>query len=416
VGEPGCIWPTTDRLLPEQLLSEIAAGASDADRSGRLSSSTLDSLRRAGYFGLPVPETLHGHGAGLLTCAAVQRRLAMADPALAVALNMHLYSVGIWAEHWDRRRDACGLLLEAIATQQRIVASAFAEPGLGGSLVRSTMTARRTAGGYLVSGVKSPCSLAAHCDLVCFQMQVEPAEPGGVLTVIIPAQTPGLRVEPTWNSLGMRGSGSETLKFDQCFVPNELIFQRADPGANDDEVFAAGLVWFCVTTTAIYLGLATAAVEAACEGLRQAWLPYLGSTRADLATVQARLGELVAGTLTLDAACAGIADRLDKRLVDARSLVPLAVAVKHDSVEKCIAAVEGAAELVGSRAYAHAGLLARLWRDVQAARFHPPTRLVAPQFLGRWTLGVRSAPELPEGQSAASLDARPDVVGPGSRS
>ncbi len=61
---------------------------------------------------------------------------------------------------------------EAIAVQHRIIASAFAEPGLGAALLRSTVKARRAGGkkGYIVAGVKSPCSLAAYCDLVCFQM------------------------------------------------------------------------------------------------------------------------------------------------------------------------------------------------------------------------------------------------------
>lgn len=400
--EISAIWPAIDRLLPDDLLGEIAASAAGADRSGELSAATLDRLRAARYFGLPVPTALEGGGAGLLLCAAVQRRLAMADPGLAVGLNMHLYSVGISAEHWARHHDACGLFLEAIATQQRIVASAFAEPGLGGSLVRSRMRAVRSSGGYVVSGVKSPCSLAAHCDLVCFQMEAEPAEPDGVMTAIIPVATPGIRVERTWSALGMRGSGSETLRFDGCFVPDALIFHRAPPGVNDDDVFAAGLVWFCVTTTAIYLGVAEAAFEAARQELGRASLAYLGSTRAALTTVQAQLGQLVAGTLALDAACAGIADRLDHRLADARDLVPLAVAIKHQSIDICIRAVEGAAELVGSGSYAQAGVLARLWRDVQAARFHPPTRLVAPQFLGRWALGMPFAPELDERTARAA--------------
>ncbi|MGA7732803.1 MAG: acyl-CoA dehydrogenase family protein [Chloroflexia bacterium] len=399
----GTIWPSTHTLLPEDVLAEFADEAAAADEQGVLSRATIDRLRGTGYFGLPVPVEFQGGGAGLLECAAVQRRLAMADPALAIAVNMHLFSLGMAVEHWRRHHDSCGLLLEAIASQNRIVASAFAEPGLGGALLRSTAKARRTAGGYLVTGVKSPCSLAAYCDLVSFQMQADPAEPEGLMMAAIPARTQGVRVERTWDSLGMRASGSDTLLLEECFVPDELIFHRCEPGVDDDDVFAAGLVWFCVTTTATYLGLVKAAIDAACSDLRRSTLSHLGSARADLPSVQGQLGEFVAPTLALEAACAAVAERLDSRQHDPRSLVPTAIAIKHASIDACIRAVEGAAELVGGKSYARTGKLARLWRDVQAVRFHPPTRLATRQMLGKWTLKLPFSFE---------LDERPSVTDP----
>jgi alkylation response protein AidB-like acyl-CoA dehydrogenase len=392
----GTIWPPTEHLLAGRIITEIAGRAAAADESGLLAHSTVNLLRGAGYFGLPVPSQLEGGGASLAECAAIQRRLGGADPALAIAGNMHLFSVGMAVEHWLRRRDACGLLLNAIATQHRVLASAFAEPGLGGALLRSNVKAVRTAGGYTVTGVKSPCSLAAHCDLVCLQLQADPAEPNGLMLALVPSGLPGIRVENTWDALGMRASGSDTLRFEECFVPDELIFHRCEPGFDDDEVFAAGLVWFCVTTTATYLGVVSAAVDAARDGLHGTVLPVVGVSRANSPTVQGTFGESLAGAIALEAACAAVADRIDRRQCDARSLVPTAVAMKHVAVEACIGAVEGAAELLGAKSYARRGKLARLWRDVQAARFHPPTRLASRQLLGKWALQLPFNFELDE--------------------
>jgi alkylation response protein AidB-like acyl-CoA dehydrogenase len=393
------IWPSTENLLSEDLLRDIASGAPEADEQGVLSTATVDRLRHAGYFGLPVPVEFCGGGASLLECAAVQRRLGMADPALAIAVNMHLFSAAMVVEHWLRHRDSCGLLLEAIATQHRIIASAFAEPGLGGALLRSNVKARRMAGGVSVSGFKAPCSLAAHCDLVCFQMQADPVESRGVMIAMIPVKAPGIRVERTWDSLGMRGSGSDTLLFEECFVPEDLIFHRSDPGFDADEVFAAGLVWFCVTTTATYLGIVKRAIDVACDELHRAAPADVRPPRATLPSVQGQLGELVAATLALEAACAQVAVRLDGRQHDPRSLVPLAIAVKHVSIDTCVRAVEGSAELVGAGSYARTGRFARAWRDVQAVRFHPPTRLASRQLLGKWALELPFVFELDERSS-----------------
>ncbi len=390
------LWPPTDRLIPEAVFSELAGGAADADERGALAASSLDRLRSAGYFGLAVPTALGGAAAGLLECAAVQRRLGMADPGLAIAVNMHLFSVGMAVEHWLRRQDVCGLLLEAIAAQRRVVASAFAEPGLGGSVLRSNVRAEPVKDGYVVTGVKTPCSLAAWCDLICLQMETDPQEPDGLLLAIVPATSEGVRVAQTWDTLGMRASASDTLVLERCFVPDQLIFHRCRPGFDDDEVFAAGLLWFCVTTTATYLGVVEAAMQEAATGLRSSRLSYLDATRAVLPSVQAQLGELAAGMLTVETACAGVAAALDSRRHDPRSLLPAALAMKHASVEICTRAVEGAVELLGGQAYARTGTLARLWRDVQGARFHPPTRLTSRQLLGRWALGLPFSFELDE--------------------
>jgi alkylation response protein AidB-like acyl-CoA dehydrogenase len=170
-------------------------------------------------------------------------------------------------------------------------------------------------------------------------------------------------------------------------VPDELVFHRYDAGTADEEILAAGLVWFCVTTTATYLGVAKAALDAACEGLRGA-VTDSGPARAMLPGVQGDIGELTASLLAVESACAAIADRLDGRQHDCRTLVPLALALKHVAVDACVRAVEESGELVGGRSYARAGTFARLWRDVQAVRFHAPTRLATRHVLGRQALGL----------------------------
>ena len=402
--DEGSLWPSTRARLSDDLLACIAGDAEQADARGSLAGATIDRLRQARYFGLPVPATFEGGGAGLLECAAIQRQLGMADPALAIALNMHLFSVGMTTHHWQRRRDACGMVLEVIASQNRIVASAFAEPGLGGTLLRSNAKARPVAGGYRVTGTKSPCSLAAHCDLVCFQAEIEPSEPEGLIVALVPAKSAGVRVERTWDALGMRGSASDTLLLEDCFVPRELVCHRCAPGADDDEVFAAGVVWFCLTTTATYLGVASAAVDCAASALHKSPLNYLHAPRAALPSVQSHLGDSVAPALALEASCIALATRLDEGTCDARALVPYAVALKHVAVDACIRAVEQSAELAGGASYARRATLARLWRDVQALRFHPPTRLVSRQLLGRWALGLPYSLELDERPVPSALE------------
>lgn len=390
------IWPDTAHLLPTATTQELAGLAEENDRQGRLSQRSVELLREDGYFGLPVPADFAGGGASLVECCALQRRLGAADPALAIAVNMHLFSVGVVVEHWQRARDESWMLLEAIASQKRIVASAFAEPGLGGSLTRSSCTAYRSGGTWVTSGVKGPCSLAERSDLLCLQMVDVEGGPDSLLVALVVTDTPGITVQRTWNTLGMRASESDTVRLTDCEIPAEMVFHRTTPGTTGDEVFAAGLGWFCTTATACYLGLIGAAVDQARASLARSRITHLDAARAELPSFQSGLGDILAAALPLEVACAALARQLDERATDPRSLVPALLALKHQTAELATTAVGLAAELVGVMSYSATGPASRLIRDAHAARFHPPTRFATRQLLGRWALGLPWTFELSE--------------------
>lgn len=99
-------------------------------------------------------------------------------------------------------------------------------------------------------------------------------------------------------------------------------------------------------------------------------LEHLGATRAQLPSFQSALGGILASVLPLEAACAGLARRLDRRDVDPRSLVPAALALEHQAAEIGVRAVETAAELVGVRSYGSGGAIAVRRFDVACDREH----------------------------------------------
>lgn len=389
-------WPDTGAHLPDEALAEIAGRAAEADRDGRPPMESIALLKSLDWPGLPVPRDFGGAGLGLTECCAAQRALGAADPALAVAVNMHMFSVGLMVEHWRRRTDTSWLLMEAIATQNRLLASAFAEPNLGGSASRSTLTAVPVPGGWEASGVKRPCSLVKEADLVCLQLAADKGDgPAEVIVALLPTTAPGLSVREDWDTLGMRGSASNTLLLDHCVIPDELVFYRAPAGAEDDDILAAGVVWFALTSTACYLGLARAALDAAGGLLHRLRIAHLGATRAELPSYQATVGEHVAALLTLEAGCAAVAARMDAG-ADPQALLASALAVKQQAVRTVPDLVAALAECAGGASYARAGALERLWRDAQAIRFHPPTPAATRQYLGRRALGLRASLDLDE--------------------
>ena len=391
------IWPDVEHLFPSRAAHEIADLAAAADRDGQMSDRGLEVLRRIGWPGLAVPKTFGGLGASFRECLAVQRKLGAADPGLAIACAMHLASVGAWVEHHARQADMTWTFMEAVATQGLIVAAAMAEPNLGGAVNRSTLRARRVATGWEVSGRKSPLSFAACADLIALQFQSEatPDEPSKMLAALIPRKLPGLSAESTWDTMGMRGAGADTLVLNRCVIPDPLVVYQGIPGDSHYDDMAAGIIWFCLVLTASYLGVAEAALAVTRDLLGRVRIEHLDASRSELPSFQSALGQRIGALLTLELACSALATSMDRKESPHQLLAP-ALAVKQHAVEVIPELLGAFVESCGGIAYSRLSPLERFWRDVQAIRFHPPTPRPVVQFLGRRALGVNATLDLDE--------------------
>ena len=93
--------------LAERLADELSAGAAARDQDGSYPFEGIEALRRAGYFGAPVPEELGGLGVGSIHDAVIASgRLARGDASLAIGINMHLVVVLNLARRWGMARVA----------------------------------------------------------------------------------------------------------------------------------------------------------------------------------------------------------------------------------------------------------------------------------------------------------------------
>jgi len=205
---------TLERLLPglDETLSEI--GLADLERPG---SPGIQAFRDAGGAGLLVPVEHGGLGATPLDAVRVQRAIGVRSPSLAVATTMHHFSVASLLEaskHSETSKHRSGfewMLLAAIAKERLLLASGFAEGKTGQGILAPTMSATRRGGKLLISGAKRPCSLSRSMDLLTASVLV-PGESGRQFAVaLIPAGSPGLKVNPFWGSWALAGAESDEV-------------------------------------------------------------------------------------------------------------------------------------------------------------------------------------------------------------
>ena len=333
----------------------------------------ITALREAGGSGLLVPAEHGGVGASARDAVRCTRAIATRSPSVAVAATMHNFSVASLVTLAATSTGFEWLLLDAVARDRRMMSSAFAEGRTGQGVLTPTMSARRTEGGWLVSGRKKPCSLSASMDLITASVALENEDGGTDLGIaIIPSDAPGITVRPFWGSIVLAGAESDEVVLEDVLVADELIVKPVlDPETNLDDLNTTGLIWFSLLVSAVYLGTASALVSR-----------LLQSGRGDAASRVDVVTDLEACALALDR----VAWAVDSGQVGNDTLADALTA--RYGMQRTIRRVVGTTvELLGGMAFVSSPDVALLAASVHALAFHPPGRMSTVDSLDRYHAG-----------------------------
>jgi len=355
------------------LVPELAARAAAHDRDGTFVQDGIDLVRDAGLLALLVPAELGGGGGRFADACAVLRTLAHGCPATSLTLSMHTHLVA--AQVWRHHRDLPAPVLPRVAAEGLVLVSTGAA-----DWIDSHGTATKVDGGWRISGRKAPASGAPAGAVVVTSARWEDAPDGPhVVHCSIPAAAEGVSIEETWDALGMRGTGSHTVVFDDVFVP-EAAVPLVRPAGEWHPVWATVLGCAMPLIMSTYVGVAEAAVEAALghaagRAERPETAPAVGRMVGSLAVAQDAVAAMVAANddLRFDPTIEGAAAQLTR---------------KGNAAAAAIATVEAAMEVGGGRAFAADSTLARLLRDVHGATYHPLPPAAQQRFCGRVALGL----------------------------
>jgi acyl-CoA dehydrogenase len=263
--------------------------------------------------------------------------------------------------------------LRRVAAEELVLVTSGGSDFLAGS-----GTAERVEGGFRVTARKIFGSGGPAGDLLMtMAIHDDPAEGRTVLHFPVALDAPGVRRADNWRALGMRGTGSDDILLDGVFVPDAAIALRRPPGRWSPLFFVIYAVAFPLVYSA-YLGVAEAARDIA---LREA------GRRAGDANVQALVGEM---ENELTAARLAVRHMIDVADTDRIGLdTANAVAIGRTLAGRgVLRTVDKAMEVASGAAFYRACGLERLFRDAQAARYHPLQEKPQVVFTGRVALGL----------------------------
>jgi acyl-CoA dehydrogenase len=351
----------------------FADRAAEYDAGDRFIAENYGDLKRAQLFSAGVPAELGGGGATHTELCEMLRALAGYCGSTALALSMHTHLIATAAWRWRNDKGATEPLLRQVAREELVLVSSG-----GSDWLASSGKAERVDGGYRVTARKVFSSGSPAGQLLMTSAILDDPDAGPtVLHFPVSLGDQAVRMVETWRTLGMRGTGSNDLELEGVTIPESAITGRRAAGQWHPMLHLASIMALPLIYS-VYCGLAerarTLAVSAAARRRDEPASALLVGELENQLTV-ARLG--LAHMMQVAAERSPSPETTNEILI-CRTLVGQAA----------IRTVEKAMEVAGGAAFYRAFGLERLFRDVQAARYHPLQEKAQLAYTGRLALGL----------------------------
>lgn len=359
--------------IADRIADRIAVSAAGHDRDGRFVAENYDLLREAGLIGAAVPVELGGDGLDYATLCGIVRRLGQSCGSTALAFSMHCHQVAVAAWRWQHAQAPTDALLRRVAAENLVLVSSGGSDWLQGG-----GTATKVEGGFLINARKvfsSGCQ--AGSILMTSAIYDDPEAGPSVLHFGVPFSAEGVTILDTWDTMGMRGTGSHDVELKDVFLADAAVSGRRPQGKWHPLFHIISMIAFPLIYSA-YLGVAEGARDAALDVARR---------KPASASLVALVGEMQNAFWTAETA-------LDAMVRSATSASPgpettsAVMTGRTVSGRAAIRTAELALEVAGGGAFYKGSIVERAFRDVQGARFHPLQEPAQIELSGRLALGL----------------------------
>lgn len=355
--------------LADRLALQFEQRAEQYDRQRAFPFENFADLHAAGFLSLPIPCLYGGREISLYELVLVQERLARGDGSTALGVGWHLgllFNLRVtrtWPEPLFQAlcQDVVdhGIMLNCFATEP-----ATGSPSRGG---KPQTIARRVPGGWQISGHKTFGTLSPILDRFLISASIEEDDSIGEFLVTVGR---GVTIDESWDTIGMRATGSHDVLLNEVFVPDYALLERIRPGESLQRNMD-GSGWM-LHIPACYLGIAYAARDFAVRFALNYQPNSINRPISELGHIQDKIGSMEAELRTARTVLYRAAARWDEYPELRLQLQPELGHAKYIATNAALRIVDAAMRIVGGASLSRSLPLERMYRDVRAGLHNPP--------------------------------------------
>jgi|HubBroStandDraft_1064217.scaffolds.fasta_scaffold00067_19 isovaleryl-CoA dehydrogenase len=357
---------------------EIAPIADRMDREDYFPRDVFGRLGEQGFLGVTIPEAHGGLGLSYRSQALILEEIARVSPALALSVGAHS---NLFADNLSRNANDAqrAEYLPPAAAGDTVGALALTEPNAGSDAVSLRTRAERRGEHWVLNGSKQFITNGPVADALLVYAKTAPEKGShGISAFLVRKDDPGFVVAKSLDKMGMRGSPTGELAFQECTLPRDRLVGTENEGVR---VMMSGLNIERAVLTAIPVGIMAECLERSIEYARQR--EQFGQKIGKFQLIQAKLADMYT---ELEASRLLLYRALEQVATDARSMGPAAAALTYASEASTRVALE-AIQIHGGYGYMRDLPLERLARDAKLLEIGAGTSEIRRLLLARELLG-----------------------------
>ena len=359
-----------DRLKP------IAA---EVDRTNQFPAALWAEMGELGLLGVTVPEEFGGAGMGYLAHVVAIEEIARASASVALSYGAHS---NLCVNQLKLNGNAAqkARYLPGLVAGTHVGALAMSEPGAGSDVVGMKLRAERRNDHYLLNGSKYWITNGPDADTLIVYAKTDPeAGAKGITAFIIERAFKGFSTSPHFDKLGMRGSNTGELIFDNCEVPFENVLGEEGRGV---KVLMSGLDFERVVLSGIGTGIMAACLDEVLPYARER--QQFGQPIGNFQLMQAKIADMYVALNSARAyvyEAARACDRGEVTRADAAGCVLYAS-------EQAMVQAHQAVQALGGAGFLSDSTVSRLFRDAKLMEIGAGTSEIRRMLIGRELVGM----------------------------